>query len=81
MPVYKQPQRKLKGKAIPITRREGPWGCGTLRLPNLLDLENLLADSDKVVSLKPRPLLAPGRFLVLIYIRGWLEPQVTMRLE
>jgi hypothetical protein len=28
---------RLKGKAIPVAGREGPWGCETSRLPHFLD--------------------------------------------
>jgi hypothetical protein len=57
-----------KGKAIPVTGREGPYGCETLRLPHFL---NRLTDGGKVVSLTRRPpFTSPGRFLVLISVRG-----------
>jgi hypothetical protein len=39
--------------AIPITGREGLWGCEMLRLPRCLD--NRLTDAGKVVSLRHRP--------------------------
>jgi hypothetical protein len=55
--------KKGKGKVIPVTGREGPYGCERLRLLHLLD--NRLTDGGKVVSLT-----APGRFLVLISVRG-----------
>jgi hypothetical protein len=29
--------KKKKGKAIPVTGLEGPWGCETSRLPHFLD--------------------------------------------
>jgi hypothetical protein len=38
----------LRGKAIPVTGREGPWGCERPRLPHFLD--NRLTDGGKVVS-------------------------------
>jgi hypothetical protein len=64
-------QGKKKGKAILVTGREGPKGCETSRLPHYLD--NGLTDGGKVVSLTHRPSftpLPPGRFLVLISVRG-----------
>jgi hypothetical protein len=41
--------RKKKGKALPLTGREGPQGCETSRLPHFLD--NRLTDGGEVVSL------------------------------
>jgi hypothetical protein len=46
-----------KGNAIPVTGREGPWGCEMLMLPHFLD--NRLTDSSEVVSLKRRPHFTP----------------------
>jgi hypothetical protein len=55
---------KVGGKAIPITGRGGPQGCKKLRLPHFLD--NRLTDGcDAAAALYP-----PGRFLVLISVRG-----------
>jgi hypothetical protein len=42
---------------MPITAREGPYGCETSRLPHCL--ENWLTDGGKVVSLTRRPHLYP----------------------
>jgi hypothetical protein len=53
------------GKAILVTGRGGPQGFQRLRLSHFLD--NRLADGGEVVSLTRRP---PGRFLVLISVRG-----------
>jgi hypothetical protein len=41
--------KKKKGKAIPVTGREGPSGCETSRLPHFLD--NQPTDGGEVVSL------------------------------
>jgi hypothetical protein len=46
-----------KGKAIPVTGREGPQGCETSRLPHFLD--NRLTDGGKVVSLTRRSPFTP----------------------
>jgi hypothetical protein len=69
----------IKGKAIPVTGRGDPEGCETPRLPHFLD--NRLRDGGKVISLKPRPPFTPGRSLVLISVRDWVDPRAIVRLE
>jgi hypothetical protein len=69
----------VKVKAIPVTSRGSPLGCETSRLPQFLD--NRLTDGGKVVSLKRRPPLPPGRFLILISVRGCVDPRATVRLK
>jgi hypothetical protein len=52
---------KLKGKATPVIGHGGQWCCETWRLTH----------GGEVVSLTHRPLFTPpGRFLVLITVRG-----------
>jgi hypothetical protein len=52
----------------------------TSRLPHLL--HNQVRDKDKFVSPTSRqPFEPPGRFLVLISVRGLVDPRVTLRLE
>jgi hypothetical protein len=60
----------VKAKAIPVTDHAGLYGCKTSRLPYLLD--NRLIDGREVVSLTRQPCcpLPPGRFLILISVRG-----------
>jgi hypothetical protein len=48
---------KKKGKAIPVTGREGPEGCETSRLPHFVDSRP--TDGGKVVSLTRRPPFTP----------------------
>jgi hypothetical protein len=49
--------RRVKGKAIPVTGREGPQVYETLRLSHFLDRR--LRDGGKVVSLTHRPPFSP----------------------
>jgi hypothetical protein len=69
-----------KGRAVPVTDRGGPQGCDTSTLPHFLN--NRLTDGGEVVSLtRQRPFTPPGRFLVLISVRGWVDPRAIVRLE
>jgi hypothetical protein len=67
-------QVKEKGKAIPVTSHEGPQGCETSRLQHFL--HSRLPDGGEV-SLTCRHPLPPGRFLVLISVRGWVDPRAS----
>jgi hypothetical protein len=48
-----------KGKIIPVTGHEGPYGCETSWLPRFLD--NRLTDGGEVVSLMRRPPFTPRK--------------------
>jgi hypothetical protein len=61
---------KREGRAIPITGREGPWGCETSRLPHFLD--------NRLAALRAG---RPWRSLVLIFVREWVNPRAIVRLE
>jgi hypothetical protein len=82
--IEKSANLKGKKKSIRVTDRGGPKGCETSRLPHFLD--NRLTDGSKVVSLTGRHPLPPGRFLVLISVRGhsrtrwirWLEKLIDL---
>jgi hypothetical protein len=71
--------KKLKGKAVPESRREGPQAYEMSRLPNFLD--NRPTDRGEVFSLTLCRPLSPGRFLVVISVRGWVDLRVIVRLE
>jgi hypothetical protein len=68
--VYINRAVKCKIKAIPVRGRGGPSGSEMSRFAHFLD--NRLTDGVEVVSLTRRPpsLYPPGRFLVLISVRG-----------
>jgi hypothetical protein len=59
----------IKVKLSLYQAMEAHRGCETLRVPQYLDKR--LTDGGKVVSLTRRPRFTPpGRFLVLISVRG-----------
>jgi hypothetical protein len=68
--VHKTTDKAKEGKFIPVTGLEGPQGSETSRLSYFLD--NRLTYVCEVVSLTGRQtaLYPPGRFLVLISVRG-----------
>jgi hypothetical protein len=73
---------KGKGKDIPVRVRGGPLDCKRLRLPHSLDKR--LTDGGKVVSPTRRPHFTPFlflRFLVLISVRGCVDPRAIVRPE
>jgi hypothetical protein len=47
----------IKGKAIPVTGHEGPYGCETSRIPHFLD--NQLTDGGEAVSPTRQPPFTP----------------------
>jgi hypothetical protein len=58
-----------------------PGSCETSRLPHFR--ENLLTDGGEVVNLTRRPaaLYPPGRFVVLIFVRGLVDSGTIVRRE
>ena len=66
-----------KGKAVPLQAWTDPEGSRKLRLP---DFVTTAQDGGKVVSLTYRPPL-PQEILVLISVRGWVDPRAIARSE
>jgi hypothetical protein len=69
-----------KCKIIPVTGREGPEGCETSRLPRFLQKVGSQM-AVRLSALRSGHPLPPGRFLVLISVRGWVDPRAIMRPE
>ena len=67
-----------KGKAVPLQAWSGPEICRKLRFP---DYMTMAQDGGKVVSLTHRPLLPQKILLVLISVRGWVDPTAIVRSE
>jgi hypothetical protein len=55
--MFEPKSKKKKTKPIPVTGREGPWGCETLRVSHYVD--SRLKDGSKVVSLMRRLRFTP----------------------
>ena len=65
-----------KGKSVPLQAWSGPEGSRKLGSP---DFMTTAQESGKVVNLKHRPPLPPGILLVLISVRGWVDPRTIVR--
>jgi hypothetical protein len=70
---------KGKGKAVLLQAWTGPEGSRKLRFP---DFVTTAQDSGKVVSLTHWPPSNPQEILlVLISVRGWVDPRAIVRSE
>jgi hypothetical protein len=69
---YQRVKETGKGKVFPLQAWAGPWGPGSLRLPDFYDFRHY--EGGKVVTLTHWSSLPPGVLLVLIF-RGWVDPR------
>jgi hypothetical protein len=67
-----------KGKAVALQAWSGPEDSRKLTFP---DYMTTAQDGGKVVSLMHRPSLPQEMLLVLISVRGWVDPRATVRPE
>ena len=68
--------KKVKGNAVPLHAWSGPEGSRKLRLPDFMTTAH---DGGKVVSLTNRPPLPLEIHLVLISVRGCVDPRAKVR--
>jgi hypothetical protein len=62
-----------QNQAIPVTGREGPYGCEMSRVPHFLD--NWLTDGGEVVSPMHQPPFTPRKIPGTHFFRGWIDPR------
>jgi hypothetical protein len=73
--VYEKSHNANINKAILLTGRGGPYSCETSRFPHFIDRWRW---GQPYAPAAPLP---PGRFLVLISVRGWIDPRAILWLE
>jgi len=69
---------KGKGKAIPLQAQRGPDGSRKLRLP---DFVTTAQDGGRLSALRTGRLYPQEMVLVLISVRGWVDPRAIVRSE
>jgi hypothetical protein len=69
-----------KDRAIPVTGRGGLWDCEASKLPHF-SRQSAHRWRWSCQPYVPAALYLPRRFLVLLSVRGWVDPRAIVRLE